>query len=193
VTHHPTYEQYMSLPKSSHRRHDELVDMWAKDSQAISTARRSTLRDSIRVETDKEVLRLLDAALRDVERCYLKGPRAVERVERRPDAGVAMVHYRKPEAEPRGPLALRWRLWWMRRRLWWLRARFDGNPGLQLRGSAITAGIYLIGWLITGFVFSGGPSSLGIPVAATVFAATWLLRRGWRTPTVDRMIADVER
>ena len=65
--------------------------------------------------------RLIDATLRDIERGSLERR---PRIELRPKAGIALVH--KPEPEPKGPLGLRLRLWWMRVRLWWMVARLDG-------------------------------------------------------------------
>lgn len=90
-------------------------------------------------------------------------------------------------AEPKGPLALRLRLWWMRRRLWWMRARLDGQPTELLwkcAGPAVL-GSTAMSALIDAF---DGPSVWwSLPIAPVL---AWCLSGGWRTPTVDQVIRE---
>jgi hypothetical protein len=107
MTHHPTFEQYMGGIDNPHLSHDQLIRRWERiDSGSVDPA---------------EVHRLIDVTLRDIKR---GSPDRRPRVELRPGAGIALV--RKPESEPKGPVGLRLRLWWIRVRLWWMVVRLDG-------------------------------------------------------------------
>jgi hypothetical protein len=120
MTHHPTFEQYMSVD-NPHLSNDQLIRKWS----GVGSGRlprlqghRSMLVESI-PDDPAEVDRLIEVTLRDIERGSFDRR---SRIEHRPEANTA----RKPEPEPKGPLGLRLELWWMRVRLWWMVVRLDG-------------------------------------------------------------------
>lgn len=111
------------------------------------------LRDSI-PDDPAEVQRLIDVTMRDIEMGYFGDPRPELTPLELTGEGVTPCRHCGPvpegphdcplgwgslrifplesspvaecEPDPKGPLGLRLRLWWMRRRLWWMMVRLDG-------------------------------------------------------------------
>lgn len=100
------------------------------------------------------------------------------------------LRFTRTEREPRGPLTLRWRLWRMRRRLWWMRARLDGTPvrALGLAGVVSTA-ITTLAVALTALGDAPDPWR-GWAYAPVSALASWVACRGWRTPTVNKIIEE---
>jgi hypothetical protein len=155
MTHHPTFEQYMSVD-NPHLRNDQLVELWAKSNRAVADAHRIPVgyfTDMQRPEQQTtwfvESAEMRGRELSTTPVRYLVGPdldddpaevdrlidatlRDIERgsFDRRPRVELrpkaGIALVHKPEREPKGPLGLRLRLWLMRVRLWWMVARLDG-------------------------------------------------------------------
>lgn len=108
------------------------------------------------------------------------------RVAAEPDG----LRFTSVEREPKGPLGLRWRLWWMRRRLWWMRARLDGGPARTLGTAGATAALgstLAVG--VMALVDAPHPA-VGWAYAPVSTLLVWAGHRGWRTPTVDKLIRE---
>lgn len=161
-------------------------------------------------EKTDEAVRLIATTIRDIEkgsfrkaikpgdppigRIWPQGDRQAERGVRvgpvRFTAEPDGLHFARVERDPKGPLGLRWRLWWMRRRLWWMRARLDGGPARTLGMAGATAALgstLAVGVMV---LVDAPQPAMGWAYAPVAALLTWASHRGWRTPTVDKAIRE---
>lgn len=148
------------------------------------------------------------ATVREAERARQAMRTHKARVRRQHEAEVQLERRARaeqpvtPAREPRGPLGLRLRLWWLRRRLWWMRARIDEHPRRVLRrcgryvviaGLSSQVGGAIVRVIMGDSVWDAGPHLTVIAVLLLICAALlWVIQGGWRTPTLDKALKEAE-